>query len=415
MALESRSFSGNQALIMASKMKYEVLRQFFWGQFAKFNTPGGIPAKPGNIPKATDSPIVMQSELQREQGDVMKIPLMRALRGKPTVGLDQMAGFEERMKVNHAQIPIDILRHAVLTQEGPMMTQTTKDYKILQRAKPLLRRHYGEVLELYQISHAFYNGFSRNILESKNTRWSGHDSIKKVSHPHIFIAGQGKVSYGVSSYPSTSAYETVIGTALGSVAPSHVFDTNFLSGLKAHQQILKIAPIIMSDGNKYRLIVAHPYQIADLEADANFRQVASSAFVQQMAKKNPLLAGCRYHYAGFFIFESETAVWPVAVSAGVPVYGPTTLTDLDSYTEYTSDVMFCAIVLGSNAMFRGIGSSIQFIGRVDDYDAIKGIAYQTLEGASRADYFNDDDGTRGQYVKNDGSAVAITYAAEPSM
>jgi N4-gp56 family major capsid protein len=415
MALESRTFSGNQALILASKMKYEVLREFFWGQFAKFNTPGGIPAKPGNIPQPTDSPIVMQSELQREQGDVIKIPLMRALRGRPTIGLDQMAGFEERMKINHAQVPIDILRHAALTQEGSMMTQTTKDYQILQRAKPLLRRHYGETLELFQISHAFYNGFSRNIIDATNTRWSGHSTIKKISHPHIFISGQGKVSYGTSDYPGTANYETNIGTALGNVTPSHVFDTNFLSGLKAHQQIRRIAPIIMSDGNKYRLIVAHPYQIADLEADPNFKAVASAAFVQSMAKNNPLLAACRYHYAGFFIFESDTAVWPVAVSGGVPVYGPTTLTNLDSYTEYTDDTLFAAIVLGSNALFRGLGSSIEFIGRVDDYDEIKGIAYRTIEGASRADYWNDDDGTRGQYLKNDGSAVLITYAAEPAM
>ena len=66
-------------------------------------------------------------------------------------------------------------------------------------------------------------------------------------------------------------------------------------------------------------------------------------------------------------------------------------------------------------MFKATGQPMEFKKRVDDYDEIMGIAYRTVEGYSRADYWNEDDGTRGQYLKNDGSALLITYAEAPSL
>ena len=413
--LYDRSFSGNQAIILAKQMQFEATRESFWGKFAKFNTPGGIPVKPGNIPAPVDSPIVIQNEFGKQQGDLMKIPLMRALKGLPTFGLNQLAGMEERMKINHALVPCDINRHAVLTQEGSMMTQTTKDYQILQRARPLLQRHYAQAMELLQVSYAFYHGFSYNILSGSNTRWSGNSTVKAISHPNVYIAGQGRYVYSSTNYPGTAGYETGLGTALGNVIETNEFNTTFLSGLKADQQIRRIPRIITKDGNQFWLIVAHPYQITSLEADELFNAAASRAFVGQMAKDNPLLVGAKYHYAGFFIFESDTAVWPVSVSGGSPVWGPSTIADLDSFIDYEDNEMFAAILLGSNAMFRGVASSLKFVGRVDDYEEIKGIAYRTLEACSRADYWNDDDGTRGQYLKNDGSAVLVTAAIKPNM
>ena len=50
-----------------------------------------------------------------------------------------------------------------------------------------------------------------------------------------------------------------------------------------------------------------------------------------------------------------------------------------------------------------------------DYGFIKGLGYQAVEGCSRADYFNQDDGTKGDALVNDGSALLITGATQPSM
>jgi len=410
-----RSFTGNQALILAAQMKFEVLKHHFWGKFAKFNTPGNkVIAKKANMPKPIRSPIVMQHELERNMGDVIKIPLLRNLVELPTIGLDQLKGHEERQKINHAQVPIDILRHAVMPQEGLMSTQTTKDYQLIKNAKPQLLRAYAEYEEYLGCSYAFYYGYSWNILQS--ARYTGNsENITSNSHPHIFVAGQGKVSYGTTDYPGTAGYETNVATAIDAMTDTNVFDTNFLSGLKAHDQIKRINPIIMHDGNEMLMIVAHPYQIHQLEQDVKFREVTALANAQAYAKHNPMLVGCKYVWAGFVIFESETAIWQVSTSSGSPVYGPSTISDLSSFKDYSSATKFAAIILGDNALFKGTGHPLEFKKRVDDYDEIIGIAFRVLEGYSRADYWNDDDGTRGASMKNDGSAVAITYSEAPSM
>jgi len=416
MAIIDRSFTGNVPKILAAQMKWEVLEHHFWGKFAKFNAPKAkVVVRKGNIPKPIASPIVMQHELERTMGDEMKIPMLRNLVNLPTYGRDQMEGFEEEQFVNHAVVPIDIVRHAVQPQEGIMMTQTTKDYQFILNSKPQLVRHYAQVEEFLGCGWSLFYGFSRNILGS--VRFSGHSTIKAISHPHIFLAGQGKVSYGVSDYPGTANYETNIGTALNAMNDTNIYDTNFLSGLKSHQTMQEIDPIIAKDGNEFWLMVVHPYQIHTLEQDPKFNVPAATVYAQQMAKDNPMITGCKYFWGGFAIFVSDTAAWPVSVSGttGKPIWGPSTITNLQSFRSYSTYQKFAGVVIGNNALYKATGNAFEYKQRTRDYEEILGIAYRVVEGYSRADSWNDDDGTRGAYVKNYGSAVFVTWAEEPSM
>lgn len=424
MGLFDRDFTGNKAVYLANQLRFEAPKTHFWGKFAKFNTRNkagqeGVPVAPGNNPRPTNSPIVMQYELKRKQGDVMEIPMLRRLVGKPTYGLDQLEGYEERQKANHVQVPIDILRHGVLVQDGSMSRQTTKDIRLLENAYPQLKLHYGEVSEWEGVSHAFYYGFSKNILAS--SRYSGDSKIKAISHPHVFIKGQGKagVDFGTASnYPSTSGYESDIGTAIGNISTGDTLDVAFLQYLKAQPAVRKIMPLIMKDGNPLRFMVVHPYQIHSLENDSAFQQQAATVWAQNYAKENPLLIGCKYVYAGFAIFESDTAVWWVDTSGGDPVYGPkagaTEVASLDDYEDYAGKTIFAGFILGSNAIYKGMGSAFRFKGASQDYEERQGVAYVNLEGYSRGDFWNEDDGTRGQYVVNNGSALFMTYAAQPN-
>ena len=408
-----RAFTGNQAVILANKMMFDSLDHHIWGKLAKFNTPGGRPVTKNLEPAVTDAVVVIQRELERKMGDVIEIPMHRLLDNMPTVGKTQLEGHEEDPKINHCKVAIDLLRHAEKPQDGIMSTQTTKEYRLIQNVRPALLRHYSMVEEYLQATYAMYNGFSYNVLQS--ARFSGHATITANSHPHIYVAGQGKVSYGTSSYPGTDGYETNIGTAIDNVSESHVFDTDFLRGLKAHRDIQRIKPIISKDGNPLRLIFAHGYQIATLEADDLFNASAASVYAQSMAKDNPMLMGVKYVWGGFAIFQTDTAVWPVTVSAGVPVWGvssPTVLSDYQSYSTYNK---FAGMVLGYNALFKAFGRNLEFKQRMADYDEIIGVAYRSVEGYARGDYWNDDDATRGQYLKNTGSAIFVTYAPAPAM
>lgn len=414
----SQSFSGNYPIVLARKMQFQTIKNMPWGRWAKFTTPGGAYVQKGNIPNPVDSPVVIQNELSKRSGDLIEIPMHRNLINLWRIGKEQMKEHEEEPKVNFAQIPVELLRHAEKPQESTIDTQVNKDLRLLENTKPALQRHYARAMNYLMCTFAMYYGYSWNVLAS--ARWSGHSKVTTTHHPHVYIAGRGKVSYSTYGYPGNAAYNQGIATEMGFIGAGDVFDSAFLQALKADQAIQKIAPIIMKDGNELRLIYAHPWQIKDLENDATFREMTAATAAQAYAKDNPYLVGCKYIWAGFAIFESDTIVWPVRVASSVPQYGPSTIQvaastgTLDSYESYSTDTMFAAIVFGANALFIGNADRLEFKKRVDDYDELVGIAYRHISGAGRADFDNRDDGTTGQYMINESSALAITYAAAPA-
>ncbi len=423
-------FSGNYPVVLGKQMMFQVMKEFFWGPFAKFNTYNSqgrpVTASEKFRPKPVQSPIVIQSELRREAGDLMEIPIHRNLKNKPQTGKKQLMGHEEKPKFNFAQIPIQLLRHAELPQDSSMSTQVNKDLRILDNTKPALMRHFTKVEEFLGASFGFYYGYSWNIFDSG---WfTNNTKIAWNNHPHIFCAGYGKIPY-TSGYPGTAGFNTLVGTRYNAIGAGDVFDTGFLQALKADPQVRKIPPLILKNGNPLRLIVAHPWQVATLENDSNFREIVAQAMVQKMADQNPFLLGAKYYYAGFAIFESDTAVWPVGVStgdyadSGDVFYGPENWHpdageddpgDLDEFEDYSAATKFAAIVLGNNAMYKGMGSSISFKKREDDYGELIGIGYKIIEGYARGDFWNRDDGSTGQYLINDNSCLAVTAAAAPA-
>ncbi len=411
MAVFEHDFSGNYPVVKAQQMVFEALKEFFWGPFAKFNTPRRAPISDKNRPRPVNSPIVIHWELTRKSGDMIEIPIHRQLKNLPQTGKSQLAGHEERPRINFLQVPIMLQRHAELPQDSSMGTQVNKDLRLLENTRPALIQHYARCEEYLGASYAMYYGYSWGVL---NDPWfSAETKISATSHPHIYVAGQGKVSYS-GGYPGTGGYETSVASAINAIGPSHRFDAGFLQALKADPIIRKIPPIIMKNQNPLRLLVVHPWQIVDLENDTTFNNIVAHAMVAKYAMDNPYLVAAKYVYAGFAIYESDTAVWPCRVSSSLPVFGPATISDLESFENYASDTMFAAIVLGNNAIAKAIGSAMQYKRRTDDYGELVGIAYMLIHGYSRGDYWNRDDGTTGQYIINNSSALAITYAGAPS-
>jgi len=417
-AIFERSFSGNYPVVLARQMQFQAIKTMLWGKWAKFNTPGSVPVKPGNDPMPVDSPVVIHYELSRRAGDLIEIPMHRNLVKLPRIGKEQMAGHEEEPKVNFLQLPVELTRHAETPQDTTISTQVAKDLRLLDNTKPALQRHYARMMNYLLCSFSIYNGYSWNVLAS--ARWSGDSKIAKASHPHVYMSGRGKVSYTTYGYPGNTAYENGIATELDLLGAGDVFDTNFLTGLKADPSIQKIPPIIMKDGNSLRLIIAHPWQIASLEADAAFREVTAAAMAQSYAKNNPYLVGAKYIWGGFAIFENDTAVFQVSTASSLPVWGPSSVQlssitgNLDSFESYGSATKFGAIVLGSNALGLALADRMGFKKRVDDYDELIGIAYRQIVGGGRADFWNREDGSTGQHLVNESSAVCVTREVAPS-
>ncbi len=410
----NRQFSANVANYLAQKMMFQAQQDLLWAQWGKFTTPDGkaVDENKGiNAKQVTNSPVVFHRELKKKRGDELKVPMLRLLTRKPTYGLNQMKDREDRFNINHAGVFIDIIREAVEHQDGIMMEQTTKDYQLPKQVAPALMRHYAEVANYLLYPFALYNGYSENILESNR---QGLPSA--VSHPHIFVAGDGKVSYGVSNYPGTSGYEAAVATAFDTLGSSDIMSASLLRGLNAHPEVRYIRPLVMHGGKKYRIIVMHPYQLADLRADAEFKATVQAGYVERLVKDNPLLTGMAEFYEGFAIFDGSQAVFPVSTSSGSPVYGPSGgIVDLTSLRSYASETKFGAYILGDNALLCAKGSNMRFINRVDDYNELQATTYRCVEGVSRGDYKNEEDGVNGDNWIKEGSAIVATYESAPTI
>lgn len=413
--LFTHDMSANYPVVLkARKTFFQAFEQMFWGKFAKFNTEGSRPVKPGNDPKPVSAPIAMQYELTRMAGDSIEIPMLMNLTNLPKVGEQQLEDNEERPKVNFANVPIELLRHAEKPRLSSISEQVNKDLMLVENAEPMLRRHYSRTMEYLVFSYALYYGYSWHVLNSG--RFTNDTKIAATPHPHIFVAGQGKVSYSGGN-PGTTGYRTSVGTAINSLGAGNVFNTDFLQGLSKHQNVINIPRIISKDGNEFLMLVAHPYQIASLEADTKFDARNNAVMVQNMAKENPYFVGAKYFHHGFAIYEKDTVAWPCRRNAttGYDEWGPATISNLDTFRSYQDDTAFAGVILGDNALFCAIGSAFEFVKNMKDYKEVLGIAYRIIKGASRYDFKNRDYGTAGASWENDRSAIFVTAASQPAI
>lgn len=416
----NHEFTGNQPLILSKRLMFESMLNQFWGQFVKFTTKNMVPAMKNQKVSPVDSPIVMHNELERKQGDTVEVPLMRQFSGRPKIGNQQLAGHEGEQHVNFKRVYIDVVRNAIRPIEGPMSEQTNKDYSLLSNSYGQLRDNYSRVENYSGVSWAFYNGFSENVMFSDIL--ANDANIKQVSHPHIYYIGGSKVSYS-SGYPSTSGYEGAVRTAIGTVGSSDIIDINALNALGNYAAIRKIPPLIRMKGMTLWGLAMHPWQITALlnSTDGGIKNTYDSVMIQSLAKDHPWLNNAVLIWGNFAIFNAGDSVFSCEVSGSNLYWGPQSSTttgysDLDDFDAPPSGrTVFGAIVFGSNAIMGARGSRLKFLRNSEDYGALQGIAYQSLEGFSRSDYYNKDDGTAGQYMINESSAIVLSYAAQPTV
>ena len=421
--LYTRAFTGNKEVYkIEMRTFWEALRSMFWSPFIGKTTPDGRMIQPLEMTaKPIENPIVLHRQLITKMGDVIQIPTIRQLKNMPKRGNEQLKDQEERFFVNHMEVPVDTMRHAALPYEGKIMLQTTKELDLVNQAQPGLKDHYARCMEYLGPSYALYYGYSHNILAG-NPRWTSHSYIKTISHPHIFAPGisGGKVAYTTGN-PSSAGYETDVVNAITNISSSDIITAGTLRSLTKQPQVRRIKPLVMKNGRKLRLLILHPFQLATLEEDDEFNKNMASMQADLLAKDNPLLYAATYCYGGWAIYQSDTAVWPARVTSSLPEFGPTTINttsyngDLDTFEDYTSDNVFAGFILGSNAVGMAVASGMEFVRRKDDYDHLFGLGWDIIQGFSRGDSWNRDDGTLGDNIINDGSALLLSYAPQPAL
>lgn len=418
----SHDFSANYPKVKAAGINtmFEVMNHMFWGKWMKqYTTPDKAAVRPSGTLKPSavvNSPFVMHRELEKMAGDSIKVPMFRQLKNISKKGDEQLFNRTEERKINHARVWINTMRHGEKIRKGHLSTQIMKDYGIPKTARAALTMQLARQMNFLEIPYAFYKAYNFSVL-TDTTTFSGDSAVATHSHPHFYTAGAGKVSYS-GGYPGNSGYETAVDTAIGAIGATHVLSGGLLRDLNAEDQIMRIPYLMTKDGTPFRMLVVEPYGMRQLREDADIKAMNRAGFVDGMIMRNPELTGMELFYEGWAIFNGGHAVYPIKSNSGTPLYGPTatadTFTNLDDFNSYASYSTFGAMIIGDNAIAQATGWDLKWTGEMWDHQMVEELGYNIGLGFARNDFWNQDDGSTGQYVKNDTSAILGYYAAAPT-
>ena len=210
-----------------------------------------------------DSIIQEITQLQKEKGDQITIPLMMRLKGEATMGDDTLEGHEEALTFYDYAVKIDQFRHAVRLK-GKMEEQKT-------------------------------------IL---NLRTAAKDGLKTWLVEYI----EAQIVKALTDEP-TSEHTLYAGsnTAVGTITATDLLTTDLIS--KAARLAKTSEPKVRRpkvNGKEYYIMLVDPYQARDLKKDAKW--VEAQKYCAERGIDNPLFSGMLGVWDGVVLHEYENLI-----------------------------------------------------------------------------------------------------------
>lgn len=230
----------------------EVTDALFWKRFISEQQPEDIDkeAGAGIITKLTD--------LKKEAGDTITVPLLMKLSGSGIDGDSTLEGYEEALSFYPMAVTVNQIRHGVRLK-GKMEEQKSA-VKLRTAAKAALKTWLREKIDA-EIFAALCTSPTTN-----------------------------RVLYGGDA------------TAVGEIVDADKLTSTLISTAKRKAQAAspKFRPLVI-DGKEYYVVIAQPYAFRDLKADTTIVAVLKDAWWR--GDKNPLFSGAEIVYDGMIIYE----------------------------------------------------------------------------------------------------------------
>lgn len=309
-------------------------------------------------------PILQKTELGREGGDKIILPLLRQLStdlfasGNTAV---KDTTYEQAMDFWTFNVWIELIRTGTGWQHK--MSPQRNKFHSKKAASQLLTDALAQKMD-ESIFDAFYNKWSDHIIAEV-----GQTS---TAHPNSFFGGD-------------AADED-------SLDASDVFNTEVLERMAVWAEENNINPIKLNGGEQGFVCIVHPRQMHTLRQDTAWINAQQHANVRGM--KNPIFSGSEGMWNGIYIHVTNQVQTPPATVAG--------------YENKRR-----AILMGAHAVARAIGQRPEIIKRDDtDYGRLAMWVIDVIFGDARADWTSDDDATpANRTVENQSSSIWTTYAA----
>ncbi len=309
------------------------------------------------IAKDSNALITRRDELQRMEGDRVRIGLRMQLNGAGILGDGTLEGSEEHLTTYADDILVDQLRHAVRSA-GRMSEQRTA-FETRQEALHGLRDWFADRLDT-----AFFNQVCGYTPED-DTRFTGLQPVVAPDSDHIIRAG------------TATADEALADTATDS------FSLSLIDRCVERAKTLSpnIRPVKLK-GGEYYVMFLHPYQVTDLRTATNTGQwldIQKAALAGGEVVNNPIFTGALGVYNNTILHES-TRIPQGVVS-----------TDATAPVADTRRAVFCGAQAAGIA-FAGDGGprAVRWVEESFDYGNQLGVSAGLLFGLKKLVFDGSD-------------------------
>jgi len=389
---------------------------------------------PGQTETLVGAPIESVKGFKDRSGLFMEIPFINRLKELPgALGNAALKGTEETDQYSFLTVPINRTRKAYAPPMG-MQRQATKSWRsyLWERARPKLTQY----LQDYQPSNylsALHFGGSRELIAPTTAEGRG---TTVVSHPNMFGAGVGQVSY-VAGRPGTAAYETSVETMINTINST---DPQYKMTLVAFRDFiqslpdLKIKPLGSKSGKPLYPVFMLPQVFTQIRTSDEYKAYAQSLRGTLM-NDHPLAHLGEAIIDGAIIITDNT-LWNAytaamgvdsGIASGAPEYGPRPTAGQrvkgfktgNTIDRLDAGNVACTFVLGETALLMATGEEVTFHEQIEDYDGVQGTGIDMIKSVVRGETFNKlglitlADGTtlaKDAFYQNTGSAMMLSYS-----
>lgn len=418
------------------QMYRQVMYSLAWLRFANFanrkpNEAGVKEVRPiGDLLDSkqvtpTDDPIQIFEEFSgKEGGTSMMIPVKQTIKPRPVLGDDQLLLKGARNKFIYETIRINQVRQAVNVKAGNFNEQIIKLYvnDLMNQAQPQLQDWFRRYLNTSVIKRGFVEGRSYELTAPAPFG----RAIAKVSHPNMYVAGNGFVSYS-AGLPGTANYETSVETALNTLGAGDEISLELLrhvGNMLPRQK--RLLPSVITSQGEYFICILTPAQVSQLQKDPDWLKITQYVLPREQDPKTNWILNGRVGCAWNMLFYTDIQGWGAhtnanpnnwltAPSAGSPAYGVEDIgTDFpDIMGLDDSDYQIACILGGGGALNVGIAKRIGFTAEELDHANIKEVGANMMIGAERADQYDTDNQTgagASAFIENTSSALLVTHS-----
>jgi len=339
--------------------------------------------------------------------DNMIVPMLRPLVEPGVYGDAQLKGTGEELGLKYMEVMINAQRKAVVEQTGFMSNQRLKLYDIAQKAMPELVAWWSKV-ENQAVAESFYMGASPNLTAGTNDQGIG---LKKRFHPNTYYyAGSSVITAVGTEYKTKILTDITTGITSQNV---HKADAGFLEELRVLcKSRLLIEPIMDVNGAPFWVYLAHPRTFKALRQDTTVRAVMNSAFSTTKLDHEVIKGRNHFFYNGIAVVEADIEVRSISSGSTTP--------ELDLAAGdlrygwmrpalQTTGYMFGGIVLGRDAMAKGLAEPLKFTKEIDDHEAVVELGSRQIYGYNRADFFTETD-KPSVFSRNNATSGLLTSA-----